>query len=323
MFDINYKVTIGGDVFQSGKKSALLHLKTHASLRIPANHCCVTLAAVGGTKAKADDTLKVELGYGKSLQVVFTGKVAAIHQGIDQIQVEGLSGFQAMAAAHVNRLFENQKAGDIVRSAAGSLKVKTGTIQGGVKLASYALDNGRSVWEHCHGLAQRAAFDLYADKDDNLVFQKYAPKKPHTLQYGKDILHYSFDPVPNPVEGVTVLGESPVGQGQGKAAVSWLAKKEVKGAAGKKKGHVLKITDPAVRDKTTAGAVAKNIFSCHQVKGRGEVLIIGNDAVTLGSAIQISKMPTGSQNGQFKVTSVAHQLDKRRGFTTQIEWEKR
>ena len=322
MYNVSYHITIGGKSFRSGQSSALLELSTSASFDVPVNGCRLVLHPEADVKARPDDEVTVEIGYDESLSRVFTGRVASFEQGLRQIRVEALGSFTALTTARFNLLYEKQTAGDVVKDVLGKLELKKATVEDGVKFATYVLHDGPTVWDHLRGLARRCGFDFYADAEDQAVFMKYAPKKKHALTYGVEILAYAHESRPPVVEGVEVYGSSPAGQGQGEDASAWFTKKEVKGAAGKTSGAVLRVVDAAARNQNLAGDLAKNIMHGYEAEAQGRLRTLGAPEVRLGDAVKLGKLPVAAHNGEARVTSVRHRLDARHGFITNLLWEK-
>jgi phage protein D len=322
MLNVAYKITLGSAGYQSGKSSRLVDLDSHAALGIPVNICRVTLDGQAQASLKPGDEIKIELGYDKTLVKVFSGRVDTFERGIQHLTVNGAGSFSALTAARFNRLYEKQNAGDIVGDLLGKLKVKKATVETGEKFATFTVSDHQSIWTVLERLAWRCGFDFYADTDDKAVFKKYAVQTTHTMEYGVHILAYSQESLAPALDGVEVYGESPVGQGQGDDASSWLRKKEVKGSAGKTSGNVLRLADASARTQDLARALAGNILKANQSPACGRVRVLGQAGVKLGDAVKIAKMPDSAQNGVYKVTGVRHRLNNRLGFVTEISWEK-
>jgi len=322
MLNIAYKLVLGSASQQSGKTSDLLALETCAALGIPVNTCRIVLASQSPFSLNPDDAVSVELGYDGTPTKVFTGKVATVERGIERITVNAASAFSALTAARYNCLYEKQNAGDIAGDLLGRLQVDKGAVATGEKFASFSVSGQRPVWDVLFELARRCGFDFYADVEDKAVFEQYAARKTHGLEYGVHLLDFVQDSLAPALDGVEVYGESPVGQGQGEDASSWLTKKEVKGAAGKTAGNILRLSDAAARTQDLVRAIAGNILQAHQTRRRGRLCMLGNPEVQLGDAIEVSKLPDSAQNGTYKVTGVRHRLNARVGFVTGIGWEK-
>lgn len=322
MFMVSYQIRLGSSSVQSGANGRLLSLKTQASLAVPVNRSRIVLDAGQEIAVNPGDTVNVELGYDDTLSRVFTGRVTALEHGIRDIRVEALGSFALLTSARFNMLYEKQAAGDIVGDLLAKLQVQKAALEGGLTFATCVFDDGSSVWHHLQTLAGRCGFTFFADEEDRAVFKKYAPEKTHEFEYGTHILDYAPDYVASRVDGVEVYGESPVGQGQGEDASSWLTKKEVKGTAGKSSGKVLRIMDGSARNQNLAQEMAKNIMRNYAIEDRGMVRVLGAAEVRLGDAVKISNMPVSGMDGSFRVAGVCHRLNPQQGFITDISWER-
>ncbi|NTW00858.1 MAG: hypothetical protein HGA19_06040, partial [Oscillochloris sp.] len=247
MLNVAYKITIGSTSVQVGKSSQLLALETSAALDVPVNSCRIVLNGLAQLSAKPGDAVKVELGYDSTLSTVFSGKLDILERGFTQISVEARSSFAGLVASHRNCLYEKQNASDIVADLLGKQRVAKGTLDTGEKFASFTVSDHQTIWAVIQDLARRCGYDFYANTEDKAVFKRYAARKTHTFSYGSDILSFAQRSLGPAIDGVEVYGESPVGQGQGDDASSWLTKKPVKGTAGKSTGNVYRLADPAAR----------------------------------------------------------------------------
>lgn len=323
MLNVAYKVTLGSDAYSSGDAAVpVLALRTEAAFAVPVNVCRVALHGLAEVGAAAGDPVSVQLGYGDSLETVFTGTVASVAHGLGRIEVEAVGALAQLAAWRVNLLYEQETAGGIVGDVLGRLNIAKGKVETGIKLPTFAMDDGRSAWAHLRGLASRCGFDFWADTDDKPQFRAYDPADTHTLTYGADLLAWEHDARPAGWDGVVVLGESPAGQGQGDDASDWLTKKEVKGTAGETSGRILRIADPAARTPNLAADVAAGALVEWAVTARGTARVLGAPAVKLGDAVSFEKLPVSDQNGDARVTAVRHRLDARGGFVTTLAWER-
>lgn len=322
MLKVACKLSLGSASLQSGRTGALVALETCAALSMPVNTCRIVLAGSAPVSLKPADAVSVELGYDTALTRVFTGKVATVERGIEHITVNAASAFTALTAARCNGLYEKQNASEIVGDLLSRLQVDKGTVATGEKFARFSVSSQQPVWDVLFELAQRCGFDFYADSKDKAVFKPYAARKTHAVEYGRHLLDFVQDSLAPALDGVEVYGESPVGQGQGEDASSWLTKKEVKGTAGKATGNILRLADATARTQDLARAVAGNILQTHQTRLRGRLCVLGNPEIQLGDAIAVSKLPDSANNGTYKVTGVRHRLNARVGFVTEIGWEK-
>ncbi|MGB8698818.1 MAG: hypothetical protein WCD18_05320 [Thermosynechococcaceae cyanobacterium] len=320
MVQVSHRIAIGSTVL-SGNKTRLLDLRTAASLTVPVNVCRLVLSPPDDLSLAPQDPIEVELGYEADRSLVFTGLVSTVDWQIDRVTVYGMSAFQALVQNRFNLLYEKSKAGDMVSDVVGRLGLSPGAIANGLEFPVYVLGDNQSVYDHLQTLAQQCGFDLYANPEDQVVFEAYQPRETHEFQYGVNILSLkTADPAPA-IAGVEIYGESPTSLGQGPDAYAWLTKQAVQGTAGDPSGVVQRFIDPTVRTLETAGQVATALLEKVVQKQRGELRVLGNPLLKLGDAIHIADMPLEVQNGTFKITQVEHILNPRQGFYTVMGWE--
>ncbi len=322
MLNVSHRITMGSHQLHSGATSPLLSLRVDAAMHVPANRYRLVLQGQAEVSARPGDDVRVELGYDNALSVVFSGKVAAFEQGFDTIRVEALSAFTTLAATRFNKLYEKETAGSIVRDVLQRVEVQPGTVQPGLRFVTYALGDNQSAWSHVQGLAERCGFEFYADPEDQAVFRRSVPGDIHALTYGTDILAFDHHRHSPAVDGVEVYGASPAGQGQSEEASAWFTKKPVKGSAGRSRGNVLRVADPAVRNPDLAATVAGHLLSAHDTEVQGRIQVLGAAEVKLGDAVMLTRLPVSEHNGQARVTGVQHVLRAGRGFVSTICWEK-
>ncbi len=318
MLIVKHKITIGGAVAELKDKTRLIDLKTWADLDAPVNACRITLGPVEGLSFKVEDDVKVELGYGDELALVFTGKADSIDWGVDRVTVHGRGSLKTAVTARMNLVYKDKQAGDIVSDIVSKLSLTKDKVDNGVKFAAYALGEIETAYDHMRTLAAQCGFDLWANTEDKLVFAEYKAAETHEFEYGVNILSFGLDNLTTPITGVEVYGESPASLGEGDQASTWLTKKDVKGEAGGKKGIVVRMADPTARKKDTAKAIADAALAAASRKQNGELKVIGRAGVKLGDAVKVSKMPVESENGAYKVTGTAHTINPKRGFVTRI-----
>lgn len=318
MFIVKHKITIGSNTLKLDKQTRLTDLRVHAGLDVPVNSCRITLSPVKDLSIKTADSVKVELGYGDTLSLVFTGKVSTAEWGFERVVVHAAGSFQPLVSARYNLVYEKPKAGDIVSDVAGRVKVGIGKVENGLEFAAYALGDNGTAYQHLWELARHCGFDLYANTEDKLVFAKYQAATTHNFEYGKEVLSFALDEQAVMVEGVTVFGESPASHGQGADASTWLTKKDVKGTAGKSSGVVWRLPVGAVRTQDLAGKVAEGAWTAVSPAKFATLKVLGAPAVKLGDAVKLAKLPTSSHNGTYKVTAVTHTLSTQRGYMTTV-----
>ena len=317
-----YHITLGNVPLKresANAESLLLDLRVDMAM-FKANIARIRLLAQTGPEIKRGDEVVVKLGDRETNQV-FKGEVSEITFGIRHIDVLAISRLALLANNRVNKLFEQTKAGDIINDFSAEVGLDTSQIDAGTTYASYTADAKKNQLEHSIQLARREGFDLYTDEKDALYFAKPKVGEIHLLRYGAEILDaQKLDDIPE-VEGVEVYGESPASLGQGDDAYSWLTKSEVKGNAGSSSGNVRRIVDPAIRDVSSAGLAAENIYARLSQTQKGKLSILGNPNIYLGDTINVSGFPQSNYNGSFKVVRLIHRLNKKHGFTTEIFWE--
>ena len=320
MEKVSYKIIIGSESFQSGKNQALLDLRTDASLADPVHTCRIRLSAAQTLKAKLKDPISIELGYGSSLQKVFTGQLTDFCQGHAELTLTGLSSFSALVGNAYNLVFEKSTAADLAKAVLSRAKVKTGKIENGLKFATYRMSETRSLYANLKALAQQCGFDFYADEQDKAFFKKHTLGAPESFTYGQNILGGSKTLLPSALDGVQVYGESPASK-KGDKTSSWLTKKPVKGSSGKTSGHVLTLQEPTATTDSLAKNMAKNIHTAHQQKSAGKLHVLGAPKVALSGTIKTNQFPNTALNGTFKVVGISHRLNFKTGFTTHIFYE--
>src|SRR5919199_730992 len=321
MLPVSHKITIGTATYTSDGKTGLLDLLMKAALAVPVNTCRLVLGSPEALKIALDDSVSIELGYGKDLTVIFTGTVSSVEWSIDKVSIQAASSFRTLAAVRFNLLYERSNAGDIVKDVLARLKLPVGKVESGIQFPSYALGDHQTAYTHLQTLAQKCGCDFYGDIKDKAVFAKYKPAATHEFKYGSNILAFDLDEQTASVTGVEVYGESPASGSQGAEATSWLTKKEVKGTAGTTSGAIARIFDPTVRTKNAAASIAEASLKSYHQKRRGFMKVLGTPNVKLTDAVKVSQMPVAQHNGTFKVTGIGHTVNVRKGFVTVINWE--
>ncbi|RPJ00849.1 MAG: hypothetical protein EHM39_04215 [Chloroflexi bacterium] len=318
MMIVSHRITVGEAVYASGAHSRLVELRTWSALGTPVNTARITLAPAVGLTISPEDEVVVEVGYDDELETIFTGSVGAVDWDIEHVTVHASGAFHKLVGARFNRFYEKSKAGDIVSDIAGLLDISTGSVESGLEFPAYAFSGGLNAYDSLRQLAQRCGFDLYADVDDQLVFAPYDAGETHPFQYGVNILALHLDHPTDSITGAEILGDSPASHGQGSDSSSWLTKKDVKGSAGDTGTGVWRRFDAAVRTQEDAGRIAEAVLDALRSRRVCTLDALGSPTARLGDAIEISSMPLDDQNGTFKITSVEHRLDIRKGFFTRI-----
>jgi hypothetical protein len=287
------------------------------------NTAIIRLGPVPEGNVAVGDEVEIELGDDEGgTAKVFTGVVSELRRQAGGYTIWCSSALQCLTRLHVNKVYEQQKAGDIVSDLAGIAELSSGSVEAGLSYPFYAIGSDRHLLDHLLTLAKRDGFDLYADVDDALVYAAYSGPLglPLKLRYGAEILEFHAEEQAAAVDGVEVYGESPASLGEGDKAYSWLTKEEVKGNAGSSSGNVLRMAIASIRNQDAAGIAAENILAELSLKNSGWVEVLGTSKPELGGTIELSDIPDGGPNGSYKVTGVKHRLDKTHGFITTVFW---
>lgn len=317
-----YKISVGSwstDSTQIRSDGYLIRLRVDLSMnKVNIAEMVVRAEDIPGI-AKGDE-VNISLGP-ESARQVFAGVVESVNRDLNTWTIWAHSQMSALTRYKVNKLYEQQKGGDIVRDLAQIAGVTTGTVDNGLEYPVYSLGSNASMYDHILDLAGREGFDVFADANDKLQFRRYIPGTPQSLEYGKNILQITVEEDIPPYEGVNIFGESPAGHGQGKDAYSWLTKKEVKGSSGKSSGSILTVADPVLKDVSAASTVAESIAQTKNITKWGKAKVLGNNQIEPGTTIKVSGAPKNELNGTYKVFGIIHTLGKKTGYTSTIYWK--
>jgi hypothetical protein len=319
-----YNITVGSMTADSTSLTdSGLPIGVRVDLRLnQINTAEIKLGPVPSDAVAVGDTVTIELGDADNgTELVFTGVVTELRQQMGGYAIWASSALQSLTRLRANKLYEQQKAGDIVSDIASIAELSTGNVESGLTYPYYALGADRHLLAHALALATRDGFDLFADPDDAVGFAAFSGDPSHELRYGAEILDYFSEEQAAQVDGVEVYGESPASLGQGDKAYSWLTKEDVKGNAGSTSGNILRVADPSIRNQDAAGTAAEKIFAAMGTKKKGWVEALGTPAPVLGGAVTLTDLPDGGPDGSFKITAIRHQLDKQRGYITTIFWK--
>jgi phage protein D len=270
------------------------------------------------------DQGSIGLGYSDAAPVpVFTGQIESLrHQIAGGVRLTATNGGATLAKLRVNQSYEQQTAGDIVKDLVGRTDVETDTIEDGLSLPFYVVDDRRSVYQQIADLAQKSGYLAYFTAEGKLKFSPAATGDPvQTFTYGVDILQLQVTAAAPVVAGVTAIGEGAAGS-EGQAAWSWLVKDPaaIRASAGTDPPTRL-ISDAALRSQAaTQTAATSRSQAASQQALTGRLWVPGAPAVGVGSPIAITNAPQDSLNGTFLVRGLSHRYSKAGGFTTLIEF---
>jgi phage protein D len=265
-----------------------------------------------------NETVTVSLGYDndgkKDLTDVFVGKVESINTMDSKVMV--LSPLTKLYNLRIDRFYDNQSAGVIVKDLAKEAGVETEIVSDGLNLPSFVVSGNKSAFESIMELAQICGFDFYSTNKSKIVFKKHAAKEPVILEYGKNIIEIGKVDQSPPVDSVKVYGSSPA-DSKGADKHYWLTKKNIEGVAGSGKNQVL-VQNKALKDKDSAKSAAEAILKRMKSVIVINVKTIGNAKIMLGDMVRIQNVPEKILNGDFQVREIEHLLSKTEGFTTSL-----
>ncbi len=272
------------------------------------------------------DPVRISLGYrnnddggnGKSdLTDVFNGSIYSAKAQDTKIKITALTPFIKLCNLRLDRFYEQQSAGAIVKDLAHTADVSIDAASEGIQFPSYAISSSKSAYEHIIELAGLCGFDFYSTNKAKLVFRKYEARKTHLLEYGKNIINIHKVDQSLSAGSVKVFGSSP-SSSRGSDVWHWLTKKNVQGSSGIERGNTqLSIQSKAIRDEDTAKEVAD--VTLKRLKSLMVVInTVGNAKIMLGDAAKIQGVPEQDLNGEFQVRGIEHFLSKSYGFTTVV-----
>jgi phage protein D len=306
----SFLINLGKTELSSEKKSGVVSLRVARSIGLPIDLCEIFLDNTEEHFEKGE-ALKVQLGYDKKLETVFSGSVVEVEDRLSGVmKITALGPASRLLLLRLNRVYLSQTAGKIVRDLAGEVKLKVKTASDGINLPAFVIDEATNAFEHILKLAERCNFDVYVTEDEELIFKERGGGKNTMLRFGKDIIRYeefSFSPL---YTSAKIYGESPSSI-KGTDTSHWLTKQEVKGEAGS--GAPLLILDPAVKDKKTAESVAKARMERLKYSKGALFVTVGKPEIKLGDTVSSDRT-----TGDLEVRSIEHCLSKIKGFTTAI-----
>jgi phage protein D len=322
-----YRLTIGGRIVNTTdepRASTAVDLIVRLGFGVPADDAVLVLAPVDGLRPARDDDVVVELGYADdgSLERVLTGTVVDADIGLVAVRVSAYGGAAALLGATIERTYENQSAGDIVRDLASQAGLQVAASQPGIQFPAYVVDGRRSFYHHMRDLAELCGFDVYVDNQGEVVFAPFVGNAVHVFEHGEDVLALDLLENRPAAARVEAWGESP-GGGQGADAWAWLTKdfSGSRGSAGSG-DPLLLLERSGLRSAQAASSAADAALARLQRRTRrGRLLTTGRPQIRLGDAIRVRNAPDDRINDRFKVTGVTHRITKAAGFLTTVEFE--
>ena len=199
-------------------------------------------------------------------------------------------------------------------------EVETGTVDAGVDLPFYVVDDGRNLYQHIATLAEKSGLLACIDGEGKLQFREAPGSAPEqTFHYGVDILQLRLQRSEPPLQQLTLIGAGAAGS-QGSDAWSWLVKDPQSISATVGEGASVRLqADPSLRSSDAVQqAAAGKLFFARQRALKVRLLVLGAPNIRAGSKIEIADAPQPEWNGTAVVESVRHQYSKLKGFTSDI-----
>ncbi len=315
MANVSYHISIGSKTYEADR-TTLKSLQVHSTLKTPVNQAIIVLAV--NESFGTGDPVSIALGHDGKTEKVFTGEVRSVEYSLEATTVSATSTASLFTGYYLDKGYEKQSCGAIVKDLAGMVGVRTGTVAEGITFPFLTLSGAYSALHHLQTLAAYSGADLFSDPEDQLYMAPYAQKPGKIFTYGESILEVEKETLEPEVDGVVVFGES---TGKGDEGDYWFKKAEVKGTAGSTKGAVKRLAIYAARTKDLCKTLATNLYEATRIKARGRILVLNGEKATIGGTISLKGLPEKSANGSYKVTAIRHVINRDEGFTTEINWE--
>ncbi len=269
-----------------------------------------------------NDQGAIQLGYDSDrLTPVFSGSIVGMETGIKcQAALTICNGGFRLAQMRTNQSFAQQSAGDIVRSLAELAEVETDTVEAGIDLPFYVVDDSRNLYQHIAALAEKSGLLATINGEGKLNFKAVTSAAAEkTFYYGVDILSLRMRRTPPPLDKITMVGGGAAGS-QGSEAWSWLIKDPQSVTASIGEGNKTRLmVDHSLRSQEgVQQASAGKLFFARQHGVTVKLIVIGTATIHAGSKIAIADVPQAAFNGTAIVESVRHYYSKQKGFTSEI-----
>ena len=285
------------------------------------------------------DAVTLALGHDGEEETAFTGAVEAVRPAISGVDVRALGKTHDLLNMRTSIIYVNQSAGSIARDLIGQAGLSAGTIDDGPVLPRYVVDSALSGYRHLKELADRLGYELYADRDGNIMFHALGPTANldalggalgaavggllgaggESYAFGQQLLSAATGSRGVTWGTVEVGGESPM-SGQGDTTEHWLTTDDADymGSAGDADPALL-VRDPVARtkdlaDRFAAGRLAVAARSAREVS----ITVLGRPQVDLGDTIAVADVPDETVNGSGYVRAIRHRFGDDAGFLTEM-----
>ena len=285
------------------------------------------------------DAVTLGLGHDGEEETVFTGAVEAVRPAISGVEVRALGKTHNLLNLRTSTPYVNQSAGSIARDLIDQAGLSTGTVDDGPVLPRYVVDRALSGYRHLKELADRLGYELYADRDGNLMFHPLGPAANldalggalgaavggllgaggESYAFGQQLLSAATGTRDVAWGTVEVGGESPISR-QGDTTEHWLTTDDADymGSAGDGEPALL-VRDPVARTKDLADRFAAGRLAVAARSARGvSITVLGRPQVDLGHTVAVADVPDETVNGSGYVRAIRHRFSDEAGFVTEM-----
>jgi hypothetical protein len=310
------------------------------AMDVPADALRVHLRERAGVAV--GDAVTLGLGHDGEEETVFTGAVEAVRPAISGVAVRALGKTHDLLNLRTSIIYVNQSAGSIARDLIGQAGLSAGTIDDGPVLPRYVVDRAVSGYRHLKELADRLGYELYTDRDGNIMFHALGPAGNldalggalgavagaaggllgaggESYAFGQQLLSAATGSRGFAWGTVEVGGESPM-SGQGDTTEHWLTTDDADymGSAGDG-GPELLVRDPVARTKDLADrfAAGRLAVAARTVR-ETSISVLGRPQVDLGHTVAVTDVPDEMVNGSGYVRAISHRFGDEAGFLSEI-----
>ena len=267
----------------------------------------------GSPALEIEPTAKIEisLGYGDTLQPVFTGAVARVAHQPWGTEVDALAATAAMDTVRIGRAYVSRTAGDIAKDLAGEAGASAGDIENGPTLPVFYVDENRSAWHHLRRLARLTVAELTSAPDGGVNLRAVrAGSADHTLRAGADLLAWAVGGQRQPA---IVPPTGPYSAAGEQGTEAWSLVHHDPGGSGAHRVH------PVLRDRDIADLVdAATSAASDRATKDGWVIVTGDPSIRAGDLVELESVQRA--DGSFRVVSAGHEIDID-GFRTTLRLE--
>lgn len=312
-----YRVEINGETFEPVNSSEILRVEVSKYLGNKAGTFSIQMARSPRAESIGlGDTVTVYLGYNDELEKVFTGGITRIEPGVNSVVFSGYDAAIKLMKLYIDRFYENQNAGGIVRELAEDAGVEIEEVQDGVFFPFYAVYRGKNAYTHIEDLALKCGFYFYVNEDNKLFFG-LKRENLHKLRYGRDIINFEVYKTTPVCRGVILVKESPTDI-KGRETSHWISSQPYKAVVGEERYYL--VYDPTIKERDAADRAAESILNFLTRNFRGRLSVIGNPRIKPAHQVEIENSPYEEVNGRSQVLGVTHVFSLSKGFTTNVYW---